>query len=91
MDLALRDRARAQLDRALLRGMALILRQRIERSDCVAAWETVKILGTILDREATARDPANAAILRAEVQKPSAADVDVAAATGALDAIFPCP
>jgi len=91
MDLALRDRARAQLDRALLRGMALILRQRIERSDCGAAWETVKILGTILDREATARDPANAAILRAEVQKPSAADVDVAAATGALDAIFPCP
>jgi hypothetical protein len=91
MDLALRDRARAQLDRALLRGMALILRQRLERSECSAAWESVKILGGVLDREATARDPANAAILRAEVQKPTSMDVDVAAATGALDALFPCP
>lgn len=91
MDLALRDRARAQLDRALLRGMALIVRQRLENADCSAAWESAKILGSILDREATARDPANAAILRAEIQKSSAADVDVAAATGALDAIFPCP
>lgn len=91
MDLALRDRARAQLDRALLRGMALLVRQRMERSECEAAWESVKILGPILDREATARDAANAAILRAELQKASAEDVDVAAATGALDAIFPCP
>jgi hypothetical protein len=91
MDLALRDRARAQLDRALLRGMALILRQRLETSKCSAAWESAKILGEILDREATARDKTNAAILRAEIQKPSSADVDVAAATEALDAIFPCP
>ncbi len=91
MDLALRDRARAQLDRALLRGMALLVRQRAEALDCAAGWETVKILGAVLDREAEARDPANAALLRAEVGKIRAEDVDPKKVIDALDAIFPCP
>lgn len=91
MDLATQEKARAQLDRALLRGMALIVRQRAEALPCAPAWETVKILGAMLDREAEARDPGNAAALRAEVGKTSAEDVDQDKLTAALDAIFPCP
>ncbi|MBI4954172.1 MAG: hypothetical protein HY908_19265 [Myxococcales bacterium] len=90
-DLALRDRARAQLDRALLRGLAVLVRQRVAALDCLAAWESVKILGGVLDREATVRDPARAALLRAELGKARPEDVDRAAVTAALDAVFPCP
>lgn len=91
MDLAMQDRARAQLDRALLRGVALIVRQRVERLPCVAAWEPVKILGAVLDREATLRDAEQAAILREELAKARAEDVDQSRVLAALDAIFPCP
>ena len=90
MDLATRDQARAQLDRALLRGVALVVRQRALVLPCDAAWETVKILGPVLDREATARDAANAQILRDEIAKGKDG-IDVPAFVGALDAIFPCP
>jgi hypothetical protein len=91
MDIAMRDKARAQLDRALLRGMALITRQRLEQSSCAHAWESAKILGGVLEREATARNPEQAAILKVELGKASAAEVDVQAALLAIDAIFPCP
>jgi hypothetical protein len=91
MDLATRDRARAQLDRALLRGMALIVRQRVETLPCAPAWESVKILGEVLDREATERDAEQAAALREELAKSRPEDVDKARVTAALDAIFPCP
>lgn len=91
MDLTRRDLARAQLDRALLRGLALIVRQRVAHLACASAWESVKILGPVLDREATARDPMAAATLRAELAKAAAKDVDVAKVTASLDAIFPCP
>lgn len=90
-DLALRDRAVAQLDRALLRGMALIVRHRAASASCSAAWETVKVLGPLLDREASARDASRAAVLRAEVARAGAAELDVAALTSALDAVFACP
>ncbi len=90
-DTALRDQAVAQLDRALLRGVALIVRQRLGRLECPAGWESVRILGGVLDREATLRDPANAAVLRAEVTKTDPAAVDAEAAIAAIDAIFPCP
>jgi len=90
MDLVMRDKARAQLDRALLRGVALIVRQRAESLPCDAAWETVKILGPVLDREATERDAANAQVLRDEIAKGKDG-IDVAAFVTALDAVFPCP
>jgi len=97
-DLALRDRAIAQLDRALLRGVALVVRDRFDvlaaaTTDEVqrAAWAFLQILGGVLDREATARDPAAAAVLRAELARPDPAAVDVPAAREALDALFPCP
>ncbi|HEY5999429.1 MAG TPA: hypothetical protein VI078_09055, partial [bacterium] len=90
-DLALRDRATAQLDRALLRAVALIVRQRAGMLPCDAAWQSVRILGPVLDREATLRDPANAARLRAEVGRAAPDEVDVPALVAALDALFPCP
>lgn len=90
MDLTTRDKARAQLDRGLLRAVALIVRQRALALPCDAAWETVKILGGVLDREATARDAANAQILRDEIAKGKDA-IDVTAFVTALDAVFPCP
>ncbi len=90
-DPVMHERARAQLDRALLRGVALIVRQRLEQAACAPAWESAKILGAVLDREATVRDPAQAAALREELGKGRAEDVDTARAVGALDALFPCP
>ncbi len=90
MDTALQDKARAQLDRALLRGVALVVRQRAEALPCDAAWETVKILGPVLDREATLRDAAKAQILRDEIAKGKDA-IDAPTFVNALDAVFPCP
>lgn len=91
MDTAMHDRALAQLDQALLRGVAVIVRQRAEALPCESAWEPVRILGAVLDREATARDAAMAGTLRAALAKTSPDDVDASAVTSALDAIFPCP
>ncbi len=88
---AMHEQALAQLDRALLRGVALIVRQRLDRISCPAAWETVRILGPVLDRAATVLDAASAQVLREQVGKASADQVDVDAAQKALDAIFPCP
>ena len=90
MDLARRDEARAQLDRGLLRAVALIVRQRAGALPCDTAWETVEILGAVLDREAVARDPETAAVLRAELAKGKD-EIDVATFVKALDEVFPCP
>lgn len=91
MDLALQQQALGQLDRALDRGLALILRQRFETLPCDTAWETVQILGPVIDRAARAKDAAQADILRAQVAAASMEEVDAAAAISALDALFPCP
>jgi hypothetical protein len=91
MNLMMRDKARAQLDRALLRGMALIVRQRVQVLPCGTAFETVKILGGMLGREAAARNPEAAAVLKREVEKTDPAAVDKATLTTALDQLFPCP
>jgi iron complex outermembrane receptor protein/hemoglobin/transferrin/lactoferrin receptor protein len=72
-------------------GLVLIVRQRLEALPCATAWPSVQILGGVLDRAATERDPAQAAALRAELAKPSADAVDVKKAVGALEAVFPCP
>ena len=90
MDLALRDKALAQLDRGLHRAVAILVRQRAEAVPCGAAWETVKILGPALDREAEARDPGKAAALRDEIAKGKDG-FDAAAYALALDELFPCP
>jgi hypothetical protein len=88
---AMRDQALAQLDRALLRGVALVVRQRAQKLPCEAAWESVRILGEVLGREAAARDPSSAQVLSAELSKASVAEVKASAIVGAIDASFACP
>ena len=95
-DLATRDKAMAQLDRALLRGVALIAKRRVKATETAcgdaqaALWASVQILGNVLDREATARDAAKAKILRDELAK-SAGDADLTRLSATLDELFPCP
>lgn len=99
-DLALRDKAIGQLDRALLRGMMLLTKARIaayRQASCnparPALWATVQILGGVLDREARDRDATKAASVRATLAKAdgvvTAPELDTLVA--ALDALFPCP
>ncbi len=96
-DLARRDLAFTQLDRALLRGVALVLRQRVTELSCTkgevrdAAFAFFKTIAPLLDRAARERNVANADLLAREAGKASAADVDVTAVTTSLDALFPCP
>lgn len=96
-DLAMRDRATAQMDRAALRGVALIVRARTVElaastgDDALVAWELLRVLGPVLDRDATLRDAALAATLRAELAKTDPATVDTDAIVDALDALYPCP
>ncbi len=90
MDKALQDKALGQLDRALDRGLALILRQRIDALPCDTAWETIEILGPVLDRAATAKDAAQAKIVRDQIAA-GADKLDKKATLEALDALFPCP
>jgi hypothetical protein len=96
-DLALRDLALAQLDRGLLRGMALILRDRIETWDGLpagaekdAAWEFISIIGPVLQREAEARDAAIAGRLEDAWTSGGAVD-DVPALICDLETAFHCP
>ncbi len=90
VDLAMRDRAQAQLDRALLKGLALIVRSRVEATHCPAAFESARILGEVLDREARVRDAGVAQVLREELAKGRGA-VDVDVVVSSLDALFDCP
>lgn len=91
VDLTTRDKALGQLDSALDRALAVTVRQRITQAACGRSWETARILGKVLDRAAKAKDPAQAAILAAEIAKTDGATVDVKKATDAIDTLFPCP
>ncbi len=90
-DPVLQQKALAQLDRALLRGLALIVRQRAEKASCEAAWESVRILGPVLEREAALRDASAAQVLATQVAKTNGADADIGGLTSAIDTLFPCP
>ncbi|MFP2932639.1 hypothetical protein ACLESO_47330 [Pyxidicoccus sp. 3LG] len=94
---ALQQRALAQYDKALLRGTALILRQRLTELTCgdtagnQARMAFIRTLGPLFDRAARAANSAQADVLYAQVTKASAEEVDVDAAVAAIDALFPCP
>lgn len=96
-DLARRDLAREQYDRAVTDGLAAILRDRLLRLCDTAGAELayhfafVQVLGRALDREARERDAAQAAALREELARERPAEVDVARAVAAIDALFDCP
>lgn len=90
-DIKMRDKALKQLDTALLRGVAVIVGQRLANKNCVKAWETITILGPVLLREANERDAAKATQLAEQFAKPSADQLDVETTKTLLDEIFPCP
>lgn len=96
-DTALRDRAFAQLDRALVRGVALALRQRVTELGCStgevldARWAYVQVLAPLLDRALRERDATRADVLRTELSKATPGEVNAAAVTASLDTAFPCP
>jgi hypothetical protein len=93
----LQQRALRQYDVALLRGTALILRQRLTELTCgtdegnLARLAFINTLGPFFDRAAREINAAQADVLKAQVEKTNAEDVDVDAAVAALDSLFPCP
>jgi hypothetical protein len=93
----LRTFALAQIDRAVHRATAIILRARVVEmttatgAELTVRWEMVRYLGKAIQREATLRDAARGATLAAELAKTDATMVDEAAILGVLDAVFPCP
>jgi hypothetical protein len=96
-DPVLQARAVGQLDRAMLRGVALIARERFRAVSCHDADRAAADLAFLrafvpfLDREARSRDAGRADVLVAEAARERPADVDAAAAVAALDGLFPCP
>ncbi len=96
-DATTRDRAIAQMDRALIRGVALIARERMQLAVALsgderrAAWEFSRILGGVLNREAAARNPGIAEVLRSALAAAAPDEADVSAAIAAIDSLFPCP
>jgi hypothetical protein len=96
-NLALRDKALAQTDRGLHRGMALLTRSRVKAAKAAcgkvreALWASVQILGGALDREAKARDATGAGTLRTELARSSAESADLDLIDTTLQSIFPCP
>ncbi|MSP63202.1 MAG: hypothetical protein EXR72_23255 [Myxococcales bacterium] len=97
VNLKQRGQAWAQVDKALLRGMALILRARLGELKCAmgdrkdAHFAFVQTIGPLMDRAARVIDPAKADALKAQVGAASADKVDTAAAQAALDGLFGCP
>jgi hypothetical protein len=95
-DLARRDQSIAQLDRALLRGMSILIRQRFLALACSTSdyqqghLEALRILVPLFDRETRSRSSTAADLLMTEVAK-SAEAVDVSAVVDALDSTYPCP
>lgn len=87
----LQTQAKTQLDTALLRGMALIVRQKVENIDCPEAAIGARFLGELLDRASRERDAAKADVIKGELAKADATTIDKKAVTDAIDALFPCP
>jgi hypothetical protein len=96
-DLEMRDRAASQMDRAGLRGVALIVRDRaadlatLTGDDLTVAWAFLQVLGPVLDRDASLRDSTLAAQLRGELSLANPASVDPDVIINALDQLYPCP
>ncbi len=95
-DLEMRDRAVAQLDAALLHGVAQVVADRLatlaeaEGATFDGAWAFVEILGPVLGREANVRNPDAADALAAQ-WAAGVNDIDIDATLALLEEIFPCP
>jgi hypothetical protein len=94
---ALWQQGHEQLDNALHRAFALVVRDRLERQlqvcetdDAAPNWAFLQVAGPVLDREAQERDPANAGILAGLWANDDPTADEIAAGAAALDAVFPC-
>ncbi len=96
-DLTLRELARDQLDRAVLFGLATVVRDRIYQYDATTGSEQdyhrafVQTLAPSLYREAQAQSAADAMAFEAEISKLADDTVDVPALLSILDRVFDCP
>ncbi|MFV8755377.1 hypothetical protein ACNOYE_32910 [Nannocystaceae bacterium ST9] len=85
-----------QLDEALHRGLAIVVRQHAAAQDscggaATANWELVKIVGGALQREAGERDSAAASELEALYALSEPTAEDNARIVELIDQVFPCP
>ena len=94
----LRTRAIAQLDVAALRGVVLIVKNRLTRLgtqtgvDAEVTWEMLRTLGPVLNRAAAAIGGAEATTWTTEIGKPAVpGPAQRDAMHHALDVLFPCP
>ena len=97
MDTAARERARTQLDRALTRGIVLMLNSRIRsvatttgvERDAHFAW--VKVVGPLMDRAVRALDVTAANALQSAFMGTDPGAFPGAMVTATLERLFPCP
>ncbi|HMU38425.1 MAG TPA: hypothetical protein PKE31_05390 [Pseudomonadota bacterium] len=91
------SRVNAQLDKALQRGLALILRDRLSRisglsgEEQEAAIAFVNVFGGLLDRAVRALDATKADQLKTTTQATALANMNISQAQGILDTLFACP
>lgn len=96
-DLETQAQALDQLDRGLLQGMARIITERVARMEGEsgeareASWAWIQILGNVLVRETTARNPQAGTDLTTLLQAESAEAADIAALQDVLISVYPCP
>lgn len=98
---ALFEQGWEQLDQALHRGLAVVVRKHAEdyldlicgttEGNQQAAWTYLKITGNALQREANERDGTNAKVLATLWASDAPTAAEVVAGIAALDAVFPCP
>ena len=98
---ALFEQGWEQLDQALHRGFALVVRAHTEaykQSACgegdlylPAAWAYLQVAGPVLQREADERDPTKAKALADLWASDAPSEQQLADGIAAIDAIFPCP
>ncbi len=95
-NLEMQTQAIEQLDSALLRGMAVLVRQRFHSLSCStgthqqAALEWLRIVIPLFDRETRTRDPEVANLLKKEVAK-AADKIDLDSVIATIDFTYPCP
>jgi hypothetical protein len=85
-----------QLDQALHRGLAIVVRQHALAQDscggaATANWELVRITGQALQREAGERDSAAASELEDLYALETPTPEDAARVVELIDQVFPCP
>lgn len=93
---ALFDTAWEQLDQALFRSVAVVLRQHVASQDscgdsATANWTFVQVLGGYLNHEAGMRDSAAASELDTLYALDEPTPEDTARIIELLDQVFPCP